>query len=688
MTVPTTAAYTGPYYPNGVTVSYPFGFKVNAPSEVAFVMIDDDGSEVVFPTTDYTVLISESEQQPGGTLTTQVPIPDSGGKPFFVALDADFTQNTKFEDEGAFNQSILNPTFDAGALRSIWLRARIERALLAPFGEPGLVFPRAVARAGRYLSFDVDGNIFLSNGTGNDAALRQDLVDAAQGASLVSFKSPTAGSRSRSAAAKLDDTVSIMDFYFAADADPHNAALQRAVDAGVPVFIPRGVYVINNVTAANVHIYGPGTLRKKAGTKGAMLSLSGSNRIEGVTLDYDWANALQTAPNYGNATVEQVQGSLDLVGVKFIRSFDSAVYNVGANLYIDSACSFTGGKPHNGLTGGNERPTYYVFCVADAATLNQVINIGGAYFEGSSLAANQLHLNPTGIFVTASAVDGFRFRTVNINGATLIGCTTNAGNGNLTGAIDMYNGADNIVISGVTIRYFTYAGLKIQNSSNFSLVGNTITDGAVPVGAHTPHANGIVTIEKARGSVVEQGFGVIANNIISGCAYSGITNNCDYVVICGNTLKGVSVVAGVATGINNAASFVEISDNVGTDILGVMLLTSGNSVKIVNNSLSSGAGQADTALRFDGNDILIDGNSFASGVLAGSTGIRTNGPASNVRIINNFINRFPYGIDIRNGVGAVDKIVRGLNQFANIGIADYNLAGGVTNATQISTAAW
>lgn len=317
-----------------------------------------------------------------------------------------------------------------------------------------------------------------------------------------------------------------------------------------------------------------------------------------------------------------------------------------------------------------------------------MINIGGAYFEGSSLVANQLHLNPTGIFITASAVDGYRFRTVNINGPTLLGCTTNAGNGNITGAIDMYNGADNIVISGVTIRYFTYAGIKVQNSSNFSIVGNTITDGSVPAGANTGHANGIVAIEKARGSVFDQEMGVISNNIISGCTYSGITNNCDNVIISGNTIKGVAEVAGVATGINNAASNVVIMGNVGKDVLGVMILTDGNSVKVLGNTFSSGAGACDTALRFSGNDILIEGNSFTSGVLAGSTGIRTNGPASNIRIGNNYVNRFPYGVDIRNGGGAVDKIVRGPNQFANIGFADYNLAGGVTNATQVSTAAW
>lgn len=510
------------------------------------------------------------------------------------------------------------------------------------------------------------------------------------GSGLVGFLQTAAGAVPRTAEQKMRDIVSLRDFGAVGDGSTDDTiAVQAAFDSGTgAIFAPEGEYVVSAVNATDIYLFGPGTIRKKPATKGIMLFLTGSNRIEGVTLDYDWSNADSSPPNFGNITVEQDQGSLDLVGVKFIRSYDAAVYNSGATLRIDSACSFTGGAPHNGLTSGDERPTYYVFCIADVSTVNQVIDIGGAYFEGSSLVSTNLHLNPTGIFITASALDGVRFKAININGATLLGCTTNAGNGNVTGAIDTYNGADNIVISNNTIRYFTYAGLKIQNTSNFAIIGNTIIDGAVPAGAHTPHANGIVTIEKARGSTVEQRFGSVSHNIIGGCAYIGISNNCDFVNITNNTINGVTTVAGLATGINNTASFVNIVGNLGTDVLGVMILTDGNNVKVVANSMASGTGAADTAMRFSGDDILIEGNSFVSGTIATSTGIRTNGPASNVRIDKNFVNRFPYGVDIRTGGGTVDKIVKGTNQFANISIGDYNLGGAVTNATQVSTATW
>src|SRR3546814_7882677 len=79
-----------------------------------------------------------------------------------------------------------------------------------------------------------------------------------------------------------------------------------------------------------------------------------------------------------------------------------------------------------------------IACYADAETSNQVISINGGVFIGPSLATEDLHLNPTGIFVTSSGLDGVRFRTVNVIGAVLLGCTTNTGNGNVTGAIDTY----------------------------------------------------------------------------------------------------------------------------------------------------------------------------------------------------------------------------------------------------------
>src|SRR3546814_15174405 len=70
------------------------------------------------------------------------------------------------------------------------------------------------------------------------------------------------------------------------------------------LFRSDGVFDVDNIALTDFHIYGRGTLRKRAGTKGAMLSLTGDNLIEGVTLDGNWSNQLQTLPYSNNHTVQ------------------------------------------------------------------------------------------------------------------------------------------------------------------------------------------------------------------------------------------------------------------------------------------------------------------------------------------------------------------------------------------------
>jgi hypothetical protein len=418
-----------------------------------------------------------------------------------------------------------------------------------------------------------------------------------------------------------------------------------------------------------------------------LLNLTGDNRIEGITLDYDWKNAAQTPPYSDNISLQQVGGTLTLNGVAFRRSFASALFVSGASLSTDMSCSFTEGAPHNGLSGGKERVTYYITCIATHDTRDQTICINGGYFRGASLDPEKLHLNPTGIFITASAVDGVRFKTINISNPVLIGCSTNAGAGNVTGAIDIYNGAENIIVTGATIRYFTYAGIKVQNSSRFSLSGNMVTDGKVPSRAFTAHAVGITTTEKNRSSTVEQRFGQISGNIVEECHYAGILNNCDWVAISTNILNRV-VRAETGAGVMNDGNNVTIIGNAGTNVGGTFISSMGDHIKIVANNFDSGPdGRADGIL-FKGHDVAISDNSLVSGKASGGSGIRTNGPASNIRIGGNYAENFPYGVDLRTTGGAVKEVVVSPNQFAGIQNASYNIAKDAENVLRVVTEAW
>lgn len=499
------------------------------------------------------------------------------------------------------------------------------------------------------------------------------------GSSLVGFVQAGTGAVPRTAQAKLRETVSIDDFGGSPEAADNDAALEAAFATGKAVFIPSGTYVIDAVTGSNVHIYGPGTLKKKAGTKGCMISLAGSNRLEGVTIDYDWENTLQTLPYYNNIGIQQIKGSLDLKGVRFRRSFSYAVRCAGASLSV-SKCVFVEGAPHNDLAGGDERVPYYIFAQADEDVTDQVISIHDSLFIGSSLEASALHLNPTGIFITASELDGVRYQAANIAGNVMLGCATNA-QGNVTGAIDTYNGVVNATIFGNTIRFYTYAGIKIQNSSVVSITGNTITNGSVPAGAGVLASFGIITTDKVRSSIIEQRDVIISGNILEKCTYTAIYNTCDYTIITKNVINGVEV-ENLGHAIDNAGAHVSIDGNKGRDVKGLMMKSVGDYCLIDGNDMHSGDDASPGALLFSGAKVKINRNFFRSGPASGGSGIRTNGPASHVEIAGNLVESYPYGVDLRTGGGAVDVVDLGVNQFIDIGISDYNIAGTVTNVSR------
>lgn len=485
----------------------------------------------------------------------------------------------------------------------------------------------------------------------------------------------------RTVNSKLRDFVSVKDFGATGDGvSDDSAAFQAAFNSGSgAIYVPNGTYIVNSVTAANVNIFGTGTIKKKPSTKGVLLSLTGTNTVSGVTFDYDWTNADQSPPYFSNISLRQVSGMLTVQNAYFVRSFASAISVEGASFTLTNS-SFSAGAPHNNLSGASARITSYVGVTADALTDNQFVEITGNTFVGPNTSTSNLHLNPTGIIVNAQQLDGVRYKSVNIVGNTLIACTTNAGGGNVTGAIDTYDGAENIVISGNTIRLFSYAGIKIQNSSNFTVVGNTITTGAVPVGSSVAQSFGIITTDRVRGAVTNQFNGVVADNVLTDCQYIGINNSCDNVVISNNIIDGVTF-AVLGTGIFNTGSYVNIVGNVGRSVEGIFIDTAGNDhVKIIGNTFQSDTVASPGAVGYTGSNIDISHNSFVSSIASGGSGIRTNGPASNVRFVGNYIDGYPYGIDIRTSGGAVDTVNIADNQFKNISVLPINITSAVTNA--------
>lgn len=165
MTISVTDAATGPYYPNGVTVDFPFDFSVDSDDEVRVVLIGPDGGETPLDPARYSVSISRDAE--GGTVTFATPLANDG-RVLWVALDPSFEQEILFEDEGPFNPAVLNPLADKAARRVIWLRDRVNRSIQLPFGEtPPDIAPAAQRLGGKVLGFNAATGGFEVQGAGS-----------------------------------------------------------------------------------------------------------------------------------------------------------------------------------------------------------------------------------------------------------------------------------------------------------------------------------------------------------------------------------------------------------------------------------------------------------------------------------------------------------------------------------------
>lgn len=240
MAVETTNALSGPFLPNGATLTFPFTFTAPSPAEVAVMLRAPDGTETA--ATGFSVALT-----PGGGGSVTFAVAPAAGPELFILLDPFFTQQIEFENGSGWLAEPVNEVADRGASRDQVLKRDISRALLAPLGESALVMPSAAGRAGKYLSFDALGRPVAASGTGNDANLRTDLA-AVGGDTLLRFD-PAGDGALPSTVGDTLRLVGVFVHHFGAvgdgttdDAAAFNAATVVAQALGVPLVVPAGEY--------------------------------------------------------------------------------------------------------------------------------------------------------------------------------------------------------------------------------------------------------------------------------------------------------------------------------------------------------------------------------------------------------------------------------------------------------------
>lgn len=205
MPVSSETSIVGPYYPNGATIDFAFDFKAASADEVVAV----DGSGNLISPSLYSVALDADE---GGTLSFGTAPEASDYPTIFVMSDPELTQPSDFDNSGpSFNPAALTRAIDRAAIRDLKIMRQVGRAFTVPFGEDGLQLPPVIDRANRYVSFLPDGTPLMSEGTGSDLGLRQDIASVS-GGDMVRWIQTGVGAVARTILARFRDDIYVTDF--------------------------------------------------------------------------------------------------------------------------------------------------------------------------------------------------------------------------------------------------------------------------------------------------------------------------------------------------------------------------------------------------------------------------------------------------------------------------------------------
>jgi hypothetical protein len=169
MTLSTTqsaATYSG----DGVTISFPTGFKFLENSHVKVILSDSNGTEIVWTeNTEYTLIGTGSDA--GGAVVVRITPADYTpvvGENLTIQRLVPETQDTDFPEGGAFPATAHEQALDLLVMMVQQHSAELSRSLVAPVTDPASSFgnlPTSTLRAEKFLAFDSQGRPIASTGS-------------------------------------------------------------------------------------------------------------------------------------------------------------------------------------------------------------------------------------------------------------------------------------------------------------------------------------------------------------------------------------------------------------------------------------------------------------------------------------------------------------------------------------------
>ena len=192
MTVANTARYAGPFTGTGVSVPYPFSFKVFQTSDLKVVRADASGVQTDLAlSVDFTATLNADQNtSPGGTVTLATPLPV--GYQLTLTSDLAIAQTASLTNNGGFYPKVIEDALDRLTIL-MQEQGYIGTAQTLRVPEVGgvPVLPPAASRALKLQGYDADGNpsvVAPVSGSASDLALLlASYSTSAQGAGMVGF---------------------------------------------------------------------------------------------------------------------------------------------------------------------------------------------------------------------------------------------------------------------------------------------------------------------------------------------------------------------------------------------------------------------------------------------------------------------------------------------------------------------
>jgi len=237
----TTIRKAGPSQGNGVTTVFPFTFKVFTTADILVTYLDASSVEsVLVLTTNYTVsLNADQNTSPGGSVTLLVA-PATGT---YITLTSQVanTQTLALTNSGGFYPESINNALDRTVIEIQQLAEQASRSITIPkssTASPLLPIPTPL----NVLAWNLDGTAITN-------------VSLESSSNLSSYKATGTGAVTRTVASKLNDVVSIFDFFTSTQITSVEAydsvedvtvPIQTALDLGIPLSFPCGLYKITS----------------------------------------------------------------------------------------------------------------------------------------------------------------------------------------------------------------------------------------------------------------------------------------------------------------------------------------------------------------------------------------------------------------------------------------------------------